>query len=301
MVNLRNMGILGKPAPTNSQTKKGLFNQGDLNVNKFNTSGGLGFAYAQSYVASTGGTLTTYSGGADISAALSNYYNSQLGNALFLPPGSYTIDSGFNANFTHTYSSSVFPSGYYGVFGDDPQTTIITAIEDAGVSFSDNAVLSWDDTGNIQFDGGYFTLRFESAAGASSQSYRFAMFTGTDNNGDLTYGQFKNCAFNRNGGKISMLYDNGNDTGYIWLKNCSIGNVTTFYSNYSGSKTNKDAFNCLFEPAITTTQWGTLTDCVTNGSYLQVADDHTMTYNTLTYPTAGHLYDLATTSYSVPS
>lgn len=297
---MRNSGFLGKNMVSNGANNTGLFDIDDLYYNRFNTSAGDGYLYALSYVAATGGTLTVYTGGADITATLDSYYGSTSGDALFLPKGSYTINSGYNTNFTHSYCSSVFPSGYYGVFGSNPQDTIISAVQDASVSYSDNSVVAWDDVGDIKFDGGYFTLRFKSFGGATT-SYAQAMFTGTNNNGDLIYAQFKNCAFNRDNTNLSLLYDNGNDTGFIWFKNCSIGNVGTFYNNYSGSKTNKDAFNCLFEPNITTTQLGTLTDCVVNGSYFTVAGDNTMTYDTTTYSTAGHLYDLTTTTYSVPS
>lgn len=300
MPNMRNMGVIGKNMPANGQAKAGLFNQSDLHFNRLNTSAGSGYLYALSYIAVTGGTLTIYDGGADITATLDSYYNSTSGDALFLPAGSYTVDSGYNTNFTHSYCSSVFPSGFYGVFGSDPQDTIINAVQDASVSYSDNCIVAWDDVGDIKFDGGYFTLRFKSFGGATT-SYAQAMFTGTNNNGDLIYAQFKNCAFNRDNTNLSLFYDNGNDTGFIWFKNCSIGNVQTFYNNYSGSKTNKAAFNCLFEPNVTTTQLGALTDCVVNGNYFTINGNHTMTYDTTVYNNSGHLIDRNNVSYSVPS
>ncbi|MDB4351138.1 hypothetical protein OAA34_00330 [bacterium] len=295
MTNMRNMGIIGKPAPARGQNKKGVFNQGDLNVNKYDSSFGVGLLYAQSYVASTGGTLTIYDGGADLTSTIVAFDQSTSGDALFLPPGNYTIDTSSDSALVHTYSTSMFASGYYGVFGGDPDTTQILA-DQPGSPRADNCLASWDDAGTISLTLGYLTLRLDHLANAAD--YRAPLFHGTGTT-DLNYIMIKNCAINLENTNLTMLYDNNSDTGDIKFENCSIGNVATFANNYSGSLTNKSADNCLFEPNITTTQWGTLTDCTVNGSYFTVTNNY-LIYDTATYSTVGHRYNLTDTTWSAP-
>ena len=295
MVNLRNMGILGKPAPASGETKKGLFNQGDLNVNKFDSSAGPGFAYAQSYVAATGGTLTTYSGGSDLTSTIVGYDQSTNGDALFLPPGSYTVDTSTDAALVHTYSTAMFASGYYGVFGADPDTVQILA-DQPGSPRADNCIASWDDNGTINLTLGYLTMRLDHLT--NTISYTTPLFHGTGQ-GQLSYVMMKNCAINMENTSLSILYDNNNDADDIKFENCSIGNFSTFTNNYSGSKTNKVAENCLFEPNVTTTQLGSLTNCTVNGSYFTVTGNY-LIYDTGTYSTVGHRANLNDTTWSAP-
>ena len=295
MTNMRNMGIMGKPAPARGQNKKGVFNQGDLNVNKYDSSFGVGLLYAQSYVGSTGGTLTIYDGGADLTSTIVAYDQSTSGDALFLPPGDYTVDTSTDAALVHTYSTAMFASGYYGIFGGDPDTTRILA-DQPGSPRADNCIASWDDNGTINLTLGYLTLRLDHLT--NSVNYTNPLFHGTGT-GDLAYVMMKNCAINMEGTALSILYDNNNDTGDIKFENCSIGNFSTFGGNYSGSKTNKTAVNCLFEPNVTTTHLGSLTDCTVNGSYFTVTNN-SLIYDTATYSTVGHRYNLTDTTWSAP-
>lgn len=297
---MRNQGFMGKNMPVKGTANTGMYDIDDLYFNKYDTSFGLGYLYALSYVSTTGGTLTTYTGasGSDITTTIESYYGNTSGDALFLPAGTYymkTSSATDSSKFLNNYGQSIFCSGFYGVFGSHPDSTIIIADED-GSNRTDNCVISWDDAGDIKIALGYFTLLTKSYGSAS---YLSALFHGTGTT-DLTYCSMKNVAINRDNTNLTMLYDNNNDTGYIELINCSLGNVLGFAGNYSGSLSNKDAYNCLFEPNVTTSEWGTLTDTTVNGSYFTVDGDGFMDYDDTTYTDRGHRYNLNDTTWSSP-
>lgn len=290
---LRNMGFMGKNMPPRTQTKAGLFNHGDLTFNLENTAP-AGIKFAESYIASTNGTLTEYTGGSDLTATLDTYAGNSSGDALYLPAGVYTVNTAYSSNFLGAqYSSHIFPSGYYGVFGADPDQTIILA-DVSTARRADNCLISWEDNVEIKFTCGYMTIRTKAY---STISYESALFHGTGSTA-LTYAYFKNVAINREGTSFSMLYDNNNDTGIILLENCSIGNNSGFTNNFSGSRTNKTAVNCLFAPNITTTQWGVLTDCIVNGTYFTVGTNGILEYES---STTGHRYNLLDTAWAEPT
>jgi len=300
MALIRNAGKIGKIDSSTNESKKGLFNTGDNFAYQYGNSPGeyFGLSYAQAIAAVTGGSVTTYSGGSDLSSTLDGYYGSTSGDVLYLPAGSYTVDSSYSANFTHTYSSSVFPSGYYAVVGEDPQTVVVSATVNTAAR-SDNQIVSWDDAGTLKVTIGYMTLITKSYG---SINYTIPFFHGTGTT-DLVYCIMKNVFINRDGNTFSMLYDNNADTGYIDLINCSIGNAGTLSANYSGSNTNKTAENCLFEPNIISgTHWGTYTDTTTNaGTVITVDGSGFGTYDTATYSTVGHLYGRSTTTFTEPA
>ena len=99
-----------------------------------------------------------------------------------------------------------------------------------------------------------------------------------------------------------MLYDNNADTGYIWLKNCTIGNSSGFQTNYAGSLTNKNAYNSLFDQAlVASTHWGVLSNCTSSASISADGTTFVLSYDTGTYTDRGHLYGLSDTTWVEPS
>lgn len=291
----RNAGIIGKNSADNGQALLGMANLSDKFLNRIGTSAGLGYLYALDYVSNTGGTLTTYTGGSDITATLNSYAGSTNGDALFLPNGNYTVNSAFNSNFTHDYSSSIFPSGFYGVFGGHPNEVQILANANPATR-SENSIVSWDDPGVISFTCGYMTIR---SIEYGSISYEIPLFHGTGTT-DLNYVLLKNVAISRDGGDATYLYDNNGDTGYIWLKNCTIGNITTFGTNYSGSLTNKAAFNCLFGNPSVSSRVGTSTNCTDSATITVDGQTQYLSYDQGTYTDRGHLYGLNDTTWVEP-
>jgi len=296
---MRNAGIIGKNSAATGEPLKGLGDLGDKFLNRIGTSAGLGYLYALSYVSQTGGTLTTYSGGADITSTLDGYAGNTNGDALFLPAGTYLVDTETGgANFTGTYGAQMFPSGFYGVFGGDPQKTCIRGTVDATATRAENTLVCWDDAGIIKFTAGYLTLVPNTFSGTN---YQCCLFHGTGTT-DLEYALFKNCAINKDGDSYSTIYDNNSDNGFIWLKNCSVGNRDTYLPNYNGNMTNKECYNCLLEDNWSTgSDWGTLTDTDEGVGSVFTVTDYFMTYNTATYSTSGHLYGLDDTTWSEPA
>ena len=292
----RNAGIIGKNSADNGQALLGMSNLADKFLNRIGTSAGLGYLYALDYVSSTGGTLTTYTGGSDITATLNSYAGNSSGDALFLPNGTYTVDSSYNSNFTHDYSSSIFPSGFYGVFGGHPNEVQILANANPATR-SENSIVSWDDAGTISFTAGYMTIR---SIEYGTTTYTIPLFHGTGTT-DLNYVLLKNVAITRDGGDATYLYDNNADTGFIRLQNCTIGEINSFGSNYSGSLTNKSAINCLFGNANVSTYVGTATNCTDSATITADSITKYLSYDTGTYTDRGHLYGLSDTTWVEPS
>jgi len=292
----RNAGIIGKNSAAAGEALLGMSNLADKFLNRIGTSAGLGYLYALDYVSNTGGTLTIYSGDSDLSSTLDSYFGNTNGDALFLPNGNYTVDSSYSSNFVHDYSSSIFPSGFYGVFGGHPNEVQILANANP-VSRSENSIVSWDDAGTISFTAGYMTIR---TIEYGTTTYTIPLFHGTGTT-DLDYVLLKNVVISRDGGDATYLYDNNADTGYIKLLNCTVGNIGSFGSNYSGSLTNKSADNCLFGNSSVLSYVGTTTNC-TDGATITV-DNTTkyLSYDTGTYTDRGHLYGLSDTTWAEPA
>lgn len=284
----RNAGIIGKNSASAGQELKGLYDLDDKFLNRIDTSFGFGYLYALSYVASTGGTITIYDGGADITSTLNAYANSTNGDALFLPPGNYETD-GYEPD---SFSELIFPSGYYGVFGSDPQDTLIFR-DGTQVANRDAPVWGWT---NATFDypckvsTGYLTVL--RTVGTRSTNYTVALFRGFSTY--LDYISIKNVAVNCGAQPYSVLYDNNNNTNHVSLFNSTIGNTGTDSGNYSGSTTNKDLTNCLFDD----TQDGGFTKVNTTTSATISTSGNFLTYDTGTYSDRGHLYNLTDTTWT---
>ena len=295
---MRNAGIIGKNSAANGENLLGLGDLQDKFLNRINTSAGLGYLFAQNVAAATGGTLTFYNGGSDLTSTLGEYEGSTSGDVLFLPDGVYTT-----VGDSTTYSHSIFPRGYYAVIGNDPATTAIVRTDVDQSPRSDGCITTWDPAGSgagtneLKLTAGYLTLKTKAY---SATNYQNCLFHGLS--GYLGYVYMKNVCINRGGSQMSMIYDNSADTDPIKLINCSIGNTGTFVSNYSGSLTQKTATNCLFQPNIAeNTHWGTYTDTTTNaGSVFTEDGSGFLTYDTGTYSTVGHEYGKSDVSYTEP-
>ena len=294
----RNAGIIGKNSAANGEALLGMANLADKFLNRVGTSAGLGYLFAQSVAAETGGTLTTYTGGPDLTATLAAYEGSTSGNVLFLPAGNYTTTGD-----STTYSQAIFPRGYYAVIGSDPSDTIIVRTDVNQAPRSDGNITTWDSNGSgagtnlLKLTAGYLTLKTKTY---SATNYENSVFHGLSTY--LGYVYLKNICLNRGGSALSMLYDNSADTDPIKLINCSIGNTGTLYGNYAGSLTQKTATNCLFEPNITeNTHWGTFTSTTTNAGAIFSEDENGfLTYDTGAYSTVGHEYGKSDTSFVEP-
>lgn len=294
----RNAGIIGKNKALNGAALKGLYDLDDKFLNRINTSAGIGYSFAQNVASATGGTLTTYTGGSDLTSTLAAYEGSTSGDVLFLPAGVYTT-----VGDSTTYSQAIFPRGYYAVIGSDPATTAIIRTDVNQTPRGDGNITTWDSNGAgagtnlLKLTAGYLTLKTKTY---SATNYENSVFHGLSNY--LGYVYLKNICLNRGGTALSMLYDNNADTDSIKLINCSIGNTGTLYGNYAGSLTQKTAENCLFQPNIVqNTHWGTLTDTTTNAGSIFTEDAYGfLTYDTATYSTVGHEYGKADVSYVEP-
>jgi hypothetical protein len=267
----------------------GILDTADMFCRAYSPSSG--YSYAENIAFALNHPLIVYdpiTSGYDLSSALTTAASSS--RVLFLPAGTYTVNTLINS----TYSSTPFPIGTYSIIGEHPESVIIIPNDANQTTRADGAIGSWEPTGTLRINLGYLAIKIRSH---SDTSYENCLFHGTGS-GNLDYITMKNVAVNRMNTAFSMQYDNGMDTSPIRINNCSFLNTSSFLSSYSGSQTNKTVNNSIFDRTIPGATLFTYTQCVDGVTYS--VDGNYVKYNTTTYNTAGHLYNLEDVSYTSP-
>jgi len=244
-----------------------------------------GYNYAQSYIATTGGSITTVTSAGSINTALNNLSD---GDVLLLASGN-----------TYTVTSEA-TDGY----GNDPwrhkNVLICGDTDDAA-----NVVLEWTKAagrGMHIFGGGDSThvptVNKQSAfvtwytQQTSETSYINALVAQVASTGPAK-GRLVNCYIDQSTGGISWHYNNGNLTTIdVEFIRCTFANYSSWYESYSGRDDVITVTDCLFDDSTDTTEY------VNGGGNTTGAtvDTTNRSYNTGTYTSSGHLYIPNTTA-----
>lgn len=235
-----------------------------------------GTDYANSYVATTGGTIVTASPG-----SLNSLIDGRSdGDVLLLADGTYTLTS-------TTVQSSFFSDPFRG------KNILI-----CGATSAENVIVELDHTGDR--DKGIFVGATTSYTPTVNRQMAFITCKRLDtsatsyinslvriNGNPKSLGRMVNCYFDNNNGNISWHYDNDSTTGSdVQFIRCTFANYNTWQASYTGRDDQVTVGSCLF--ANTTDQ----TEYVDGGGnvFPATVNTTTRTYDTATYPTAGHLY-----------
>ena len=247
-----------------------------------------GRKYADSYIATTGGTITPVATTDNLTTAVSSATD---GDVLLLAEGSHDLDG---AIVQSGFISDPFQKKNVLICGDTdiPQNVLVNfdadgtaAVRDGSTFVSDSAVACSN----------YRQMAFLAWRTVQTHSLSYSSALVNNNNGGSsapTIGRATNCYIDYNGGDISWIYDNLNVTSVDveWTR-CTFANYGSWVSKYSGANAGNTATNCLFDD---TTQ-SEYTDGGSNVTSATV-DTTNRTYDTGTYPTAGHLYIPNTTA-----
>lgn len=248
-----------------------------------------GTNYANSYVATTGGSITTFgSTSGNINTAVSNLSN---GDALLLEAGSYTL----TADTSEAYSSDPWRNKNILIAGtsgnaNDVVIEVTHAAQRGKHIFSegDGSQLDPQDpqspvkTPTINKQMAFLRLKRMTN---SPTNFVNALAGGVA--AKEAKGRMVNCILDLNVGDVSWIYDNGNSTNHnVKFIRTTILNYNGWVSSYSGATGIIAVDNCLFTGTTIENGRATLTDCVT-GATVGLSDG---SYITEDYPTAGHLY-----------
>lgn len=248
----------------------------------------LGRKYADSYIATTSGTITSIATTDDLTAAVASAAD---GDAFLLAEGTHDLDGlVINTGF----QSDAFQKKNVLICGDTdtPQNVLVNfdadgqaAVRDGGTFTSDNAVACST----------YRQIAFLAWRTVQTSSLSYAAALVNNNQGGSSFpaiGRATNCYIDYNNGDISWIYDNAAATNPdIEWNRCTFANYASWVTKYSGANVANTATNCLFDD---TTQ-SEYTDGGSNVTSATV-DTTNRTYNTGTYSTAGHLYIPNTTA-----
>lgn len=249
-----------------------------------------GGEYADSYVATTGGSITTFgSTSGNIDTAVSNLSD---GDALLLEAGTYTV----NALRSEGYSSDPWRNKNILIAGKSSDANdIVIEVTHAGqrgkhiFSEGDGSQLDPQDpqspvqTPTINKQMAFLRLK---RLATSDANFVNALAGGVA--AEEAKGRMINCILDNNAGKVCWLYDNNNstDTNVKFIRTTFL-NYTEWMNSYSGATGIIAVDNCLFTgTTIDGNGRATLTDCVT-GATVGLSDG---SYVKGDYPTAGHLY-----------
>jgi hypothetical protein len=189
-----------------------------------------GLQYAQQYITSTGGSIVTYSGGTDITSTIASLNN---GDALVLPPGSYTA-IGVREGDNH---STIFGGKNILICGqtNNPSDVLIEYSPDE--TLRDTPIFGRSSNRSTQI--AYLT--FKRLGNLRTGSYQIALFQ--NGRGGKAY----RTVFDFNNKNISWLYES------YWgpqikrsVIECVFKNYNNWYTYYNGSIRDLFVIDCKF-------------------------------------------------------
>lgn len=239
-----------------------------------------GLFYAQSYIAQTGGSLITVSVGGNVRAAIDSSLD---GDAVLIDEGTYSVGTSSVGSAIHGGKEILIAGNT-----DIPQNVVIDYNHDVPEEIRDHPVFKDDcNTTNTQLA---FLTFYRNPTNTISTNYNSTLVQG---NSGTTKGIAINVYFDLDDKLVAWNYDNSNNTTHdVRFLRCTFANYSSWVSSYSGSDGVIDVGNCLFDDSTITTEYINLG----NNFAGAVVDTANRSYNTLTYPTAGHLYIPNTTA-----
>jgi hypothetical protein len=229
-----------------------------------------GAAYADAYVAITGGSIVNYSTAGSIDSQIDALSD---GDALLLEPGTYSATRGTGNDVFRTKEVLICGNT------DDAADVVIEFDHDQPSAVRDHPIFDKTTT-DAKRQLAFISLKRIQTSGTN---YISALVKG---NGNASKGKAVNCYFDFNNGDVSWIYDNnGLTTIDIRFHNCTFANYANWDSKYSGRADVVDVHNALFDDTYDTDD--TLFYGTTVGS--ATVDTVNRTYNTSTYPNSGHL------------
>ena len=247
----------------------------------FNFAGSYGKQFADAYVAGTGGSIVEYSGGSgtDITSTLVGMTN---GDCLLLPEGQYDLGISQGAG---SYSSEPFNNKECAIVGDtnDPANVVVTFDHNAT---RDKPIFSTSSGAQTPTDKRQMAFLTLTRVDGSTTNYVAALIRG---NGGNAKGRLVNVYFENQTSShiIAWGYDNSSLPHDVQFIRCTFANYASWANRYNfGNKGTTYAKDCLYSGAYDTNDiyfYGTNQASAT-------IDTTNRTYNTSTYPTAGHLY-----------
>lgn len=242
-----------------------------------------GLDYANSYITTTGGSITTFtSTSGSIDTAIDNLSD---GDVLLLSSGSYTLTSKSAGYLTSCpwRNKNILIAGAV-LDANDVEITLTHNSERGKHIFAE---ASGTNIPTIRKQMAFLRLK---RLATSTTSYINSLC-----GGPTTYeakGRMVNCILDLNNGNVSWHYDNSGTTGHdVKFIRTTFINYNTWGASYSGTAGIIDVDNCLFD-STTVTNKATLTDCVQSATITTSNGN----YSTASYATAGHLYVPNTTA-----
>lgn len=243
----------------------------------------FGRLYAESYIAATSGSIIEVFTTDDLETEINN---SSDGDALLLEPGSYTTDAQI---VTASFNSDPFRGKNILIVGDTDaaQDVVVEVDNDGDGAVRDHPVFTRAPTGTstptIYRQLAFLVYKRLQTTGTN---YANALVRGNTDGLGPPKGVMVNCYFDSNNGDVSWHYDNSNTAIDVRFIRCTFGNYANWDASYTGLDNVLDVGNCLFDKTTDTSEYVNLGGNVTSAT----VDITNRTYDTATYPTAGHLY-----------
>jgi len=237
-----------------------------------------GSLYADSYLATTGGSLITVTSSGSINSVIDSAND---GDAILLAPGTYstTPDNSIGSRDGFRLKSLLIVGDT-----DDPADVVVEHNPDGDGGQRDHPVFSGS---------GYTSINTNKQIAFCTYRRNADTYLGTNysnsltKNFDLNEGIAVNVYFDLDNEGVSWHYDNtGSSNNDVRFIRCTFANYSTWQSSYSGRDDQIDVEDCLFSGSTDTTEYVDLGGNVTSATI----DETNRTYNTGTYSSTGHLY-----------
>ena len=220
------------------------------------------------------------SSGGDLRAAIDGATD---GDAILVDEGTYSTGpvSGDDSIFS---TKQVLIAGNT----DAPQNVVIDFDHDAEGDIRDHPIFEQGTTST--YSQLAFLTFFRNPTTTISTNYNSSLMKGGSG---TAKGIAINVYFDLDDKLVAWHYDNNDNTAHdVRFLRCTFANYSTWTASYSGLDNVIDVGNCLFDDTTDQTEYVNLGGNVTSGT----VDTGNRTYNTSTYPTAGHLYIPNTTA-----
>ena len=240
----------------------------------------FGSDYAASYIATTGGSITNFSGTTgSLNSAIDALSD---GDVLLLQAGSYTLTSVNSASYT----SCPWRNKNVLIAGDvtDANDVVIelTHSGDRGKHIFAEGSAGTNRVPTVNKQMAFCRLK---RLATSPTSYVNALAIGYGTT--PAKGRMVNCILDLNDSYVSWTYDNATTTDHdVKFIRTTFLNYNAWQASYTGSTGIIKVDNCVFDDSTQASDRATLTDCGVSVS-VTVSDG---SYSTAAYPTAGHLY-----------
>jgi hypothetical protein len=240
----------------------------------------FGLQYANSYLATTGGTLFTLNGGGNINSIVDSMTD---GDALVLGPGSYDVDL---PNIDDTYVDDFMRSKDILVAGDVDNAADVDLFADSRSGTQRTYLVGHTDLNNSYAQYAFLTVR-PSQSGDTDNYTNTIVGVDIDGTGVETHVNLTNCILDLSNYLVSPSWEYNNNGSFkdVRFTRCTFANYSGWQGSYSTGTGTIFVNDTIYED-----ERNTESDLSESNIATNVSLDSAFYYNQTNHSTRGHLF-----------